>query len=320
MNTEQRYLLISVQYNNQNDLEMIERIAQEHDCDGIEEFDLNENEIDHILGVEAFTAEGASRENIEHVENFVRKNHAGRLKIYFSSGDFENKAYRFYEKVSPLFSAEIKMENWEDWNSKWRKHFKRIDISKRLSIIPEWEKNKLADIDTPVYIYPGMGFGTGDHETTYLCLKILENFGQYFIDTKKVLDFGCGSGILGIATMKILNLRNCTFCDIDTRALDNCLQNMTLNFNSENLEKVRLISRERFACDSHYELIFANILAPVLKEEANFLISCLPPKGKIIISGLLVEQTKDVLKNYKGLRVLEELGLGGWNAILLEKS
>src|SRR5690606_13881372 len=91
-------------------------------------------------------------------------------------------------------------------------------------VVPSWEKG--GDETGNLYIYPGMGFGTGGHETTFLCLKL---YKKYVIETKLCLDFGCGSGILGLATF-LFNKNNAVdLFDIDESALENSKQNIELN-------------------------------------------------------------------------------------------
>ena len=145
-----------------------------------------------------------------------------------------------------VFKTEVKP--WEDWNSEWRKSFETIDISPRLRVVPEWERDNWSNNEEALFIYPGMGFGTGNHETTFLCLQFLDEIvfkRKEIFDT--CLDFGCGSGILGIAALKLTKKLSVDFCDLEVEALENCKNNLEINFPNRDLDGSRLVSRERFS-------------------------------------------------------------------------
>ncbi len=162
-----------------------------------------------------------------------------------------------------------------------------------------------------------MGFGTGEHDTTYLCLKLLDNIAEQLTDGGECLDFGCGSGILGIGAMKLKNMF-VEYVDIDTAALDNCVQNLELNFYENELNGQRLVIRDRFI-PKKYELVFANILQHVLISEKPVLLESLKENSFLILSGILNEQVENILENYSELSVVDVISRGDWSAILLRK-
>lgn len=288
---------------------------EEYNCQGVEEFNLNESAVDEILGKEALLGAEVNEYIINKIEKSVDRGKGTTVKYNFL--DEQNaigfKNYLESLKKPPL--CQLKRNPYEDWNLEWKKHYKAINISSRLKIVPEWEKDK--DAEGKVFINPGMGFGTGSHETTYLCLKFLDELSD---PPKKCLDFGCGSGILGISAIKLFN-STVDFVDVSKEALTNCYENLVLNFKEDALEGSSIIIRERFLPKKDYDLIFANILEVILLSERDSILNCLKPKGKLIISGLLNEQRDNFLKKFNesdSLELLEIKTQGDWCAILME--
>ena len=168
-----------------------------------------------------------------------------------------------------------------------------------------------------------MGFGTGEHETTYLCLKAFEDLrkDQQTSNFSHLLDFGCGSGILGVAALRKMPGVYCEFCDVDTNALDNCLQNLLLNFTKDELQAQRLVSREKFDPSERpegFDLVFANILESVLLAEKETISSSLAEGGHLIVSGVLTEQIENIVHHYSNLRHLDTYKKGDWACLVFE--
>lgn len=284
-------------------------------CQGVEEFNLNEAAVDEILGKEALLGAEVNEYIINKIEKSVSSGKLLTINYLFLEEE-DAKAFQGYlESLKNKPICNLKRKIYEDWNLEWKKHYKRIDISPRLKIVPEWEGK--GNLEGEILINPGMGFGTGSHETTYLCLKFLD---ELLIPPKKCLDLGCGSGILGIAAIKLFNSK-VDFVDVSKEALANCYENLILNFKEESLEGSSVILRDRFFSKKEYDLIFANILEVILLSEKDFILSCLIPKGKLILSGLLNEQRDDFLIKFNSagnLKILETKSQGDWCAILLE--
>jgi len=159
-----------------------------------------------------------------------------------------------------------------------------------------------------------MGFGTGDHATTFLCLRHMEDLIQAGSTFKSCLDFGCGSGILGIAAIKRSGAE-VDFCDIDKNALNNCLQNLLLNFKERDLSGSGLISRDKFEKEKKYELVFANILEGILIQEKDIILGSLAQTGSLIISGILNNQVDSIINTYSELNVIKIYNKGEWSSI-----
>lgn len=325
MKNDQKFASVILHINNEDEMRLAEDAVNEFDADGIEEFSLDEQTVDNIIGEDSFTSSGLDEKSFNEIMTFIKEERrpAGQLiKVYFCKNDFLKRAEAYQAWLERKGKkAEKIISDWDDWNKNWRQYYAPIKVDDDLMIVPEWEKEKFQkDHDKNIYIYPGMGFGTGDHETTYLCLKL---FNKYRKDKKykKILDFGCGSGILAISAIKMDAQTECDFCDIDTRALDNSVQNLHLNFNDSgiDLSKHRLVSRERFDFKKKYDLVFANILKPVLLEEYHNLNEVLLSGSHIIISGILNEQVQDILSCYQDFIVVEEISKNAWSALLLEK-
>ena len=124
--------------------------------------------------------------------------------------------------VLPLTVTVEKVAN-EDWTEDWKKFYKIIEVGE-LKVVPIWKKDEVSE-GKLVYINPGSAFGTGEHESTRLCLTLMNSIS---IDGLRVVDTGCGSGILGIAALR-LGASFCLFRDIDASALSNLRENLSLN-------------------------------------------------------------------------------------------
>ena len=154
------------------------------------------------------------------------------------------------------------LEN-QDWRDSYKKYFTHAKIDDDLVILPDWNANndEFKTFSKKILINPGMGFGTGEHETTRLCLKFLNKMAV----TRYRFDLGCGSGVLGNFCELYLAAR-VDYVDVDNDALDNCIQNIELNkLTSRNNVK----NRSEFKPQSSYDLVIANILKPVLEEESR---------------------------------------------------
>lgn len=300
---------------------LINEAMYHYGSDGVNEYQIDEAQIDQILGMEAFTSAGPSEEVISKFEELEFRE---KISFYFFSDHFENKAILFEQYLEQHHLKFIKRrDDWKNWNESWKVNFKPIVIASDLTILPEWYKGQVQALeDQCVFIHPGMGFGTGGHETTRLCLELFMDLEQKSHITK-ILDFGCGSGILGISALAKLDQNQVVvdFCDIDKDALDNCLYNLTLNFSDRNLEGSTLVSREKFLPEGkNYDLVFANILEHVLKDELNVFTEVLKKGNLLIISGLLVDQVEDVVEFYKNsFKSLKKSTRGDWSAVLLER-
>ncbi|MAM87152.1 MAG: 50S ribosomal protein L11 methyltransferase [unclassified Hahellaceae] len=187
----------------------------------------------------------------------------------------------------------------EVWERSWMSHFKAMPFGKRLWVVPSWDTTSREDA-IELRLDPGLAFGTGTHPTTAMCLSFLDTFftAEQYSDFRArpptVIDFGCGSGILGIAAL-LLGAASALAVDIDPQALIATRENARLNAVDERLHCVdipELAGREA-------DLVVANILAGPLIELASKLAGMVRPGGHLVLSGVLADQAGKVQQAYR---------------------
>ncbi len=199
------------------------------------------------------------------------------------------------------------------WREQWKEHFKPIKIGK-IVIVPEWIDYKKQDDEIVVLLDSNMAFGTGEHETTSMCVGFLE---KYVSKSDVVLDVGCGSGILGICASK-LGAKEVIMTDIDECAIVATNHNMTLNgITNGNVFLKNLLDDNTVKGN----VIVCNIMAEVLIFFAPHIANNLLESGVIILSGILVERLEAVKQAYlsAGFEFLEEKIKGEWSALVMKK-
>jgi ribosomal protein L11 methyltransferase len=192
----------------------------------------------------------------------------------------------------------------ENWNENWKEYFKPQEIG-RFCVHPPWED--CSDALLPLVISPKMAFGTGTHETTRLMLEYLS---ENIIDGKRILDAGCGSGILSIAARK-LGAAEVTAFDIDPLALENSRENISLN----RVENIFLIQGDiNLVSEKDFDLLLANINAEILLKTAEKFADKVKFGGKIILSGLLLSDREKIIAAYKSYRMVhwDSREMGEW--------
>ena len=154
-----------------------------------------------------------------------------------------------------------------DWAHSWQKYYKPMPVGEKLYIVPEWEReNPVPEGKVPLYLNPGLTFGTGSHSSTQLCLMGLE---EYTVPGKPVLDLGCGSGILSIASLA-LGASHAAAVDIDPKAVDVAYENAALNGIGKDRYRVlagNVLDDADLVADlakEKYALVLANIVADVI--------------------------------------------------------
>lgn len=196
---------------------------------------------------------------------------------------------------SPLFSDEItyKIEQLEDkdWEREWMDNFHPMKFGQKLWICPSWR-----EVPDPnavnVMLDPGLAFGTGTHPTTSLCLQWLDSLD---LNDKTVIDYGCGSGILAIAALK-LGAKSVIGVDIDPQALQASRDNAERNHVSEQLS---LFLAKDLPANLEADIVVANILAGPLKELEPNIEILVKPNGLVGLSGILATQADSVYQAYQ---------------------
>lgn len=201
----------------------------------------------------------------------------------------------------------------DKWREDWKKYFKPIHLGK-IVIVPGWIEYQKKEDEIVVIMDSNMAFGTGEHETTSMCVEFL---GKYIKGEETVLDVGCGSGILGICASK-LGAKEVIMTDIDECAIVASEHNMTVN----NIKNGTVLLKNLLDDNSvKGEVIVCNIMAEVLIAFAPYIGNNLKEKGVIILSGILVDRMDKVISAYEnnGFTLLEKNIKGEWSALVFTK-
>lgn len=199
-----------------------------------------------------------------------------------------------------------------EWKDNWKEYFKPSKITDRIVVKPTWEQyEKQSEDELIIEIDPGMAFGTGTHETTTLCVKLLEKYTEA---SDAVLDVGCGSGILSIAA-GLLGIKNILGIDIDPIAVEVSKENVELN----KLDHVITIQYGDLTkgIDFKADVVVANLMADLVMMLSEDVAKHLKGKGMFISSGILIEKQTLVSEAIKknGFEIIEVLEQGEWCAI-----
>lgn len=217
----------------------------------------------------------------------------------------------------PIGSGKIEtsMTAEEDWMNAWKKYYQPFHLGHHIYVVPSWIEPEPQEDDIVLHIDPGMAFGTGTHETTSMCMAMLEEAVQ---SGDTVLDIGCGSGILGIVAAKV-GAKKVICSDLDPNAVLVAKENVQKNHVEDvtSVFKGDLTDVPAFQ-DLHADLIVANIIADVIIDLAPKAKGLLKNGGLFITSGIIRERAADV-KNALvevGYVILKEENKGSWTAFL----
>ena len=218
-----------------------------------------------------------------------------------------------------LQEPELSSVSAEDWSTSWKANFKPLRVGHRLLIVPSWEEVQPGPEDIVLHLDPGMAFGTGGHETTRLCLELLEQImnDMPLLLSPSVLDLGTGSGILAMAAVQLGAGRVCAV-DIDPLAVEVARENLAAN-GLEELVECSTTPLESIT--ESFDVILANILAEELVRLAPCLAERLVPGGSLVLSGILAEKEKLVRSGFapQPLTYLATLQAGEWVALHYRK-
>lgn len=240
-------------------------------------------------------------ENEEDFKDFLEQNHqywdyvddelenqfagVSRIKCYLTDDEDGLAVLRrinaAYDDVTTSYVED------SDWENNWREYYKPIEVGEKLVVVPEWEEAP-QDGRLPLRLDPGLIFGTGSHATTRMCLAALEKFSKPGV---RVLDLGCGSGILGIGAL-ILGCDSCLGVDIDPKAPDVVMSNAALN--GIGADKMTAWAGDIIADSSlrariggRYQLVLANIVADVIIPLSAVVRQFMAPGAVFICSGII---------------------------------
>ncbi len=218
-----------------------------------------------------------------------------------------------HPEYAPLLMTMDGIED-ADWENNWKAFYKPMEIGERLIVIPDWEE---ADPHGRVALRmnPGLTFGTGSHATTRLCLQALEKLVH---PGMKVLDLGCGSGILSIAAL-LLGADSAFACDIDEKAVDVAYENAALNGVGREKYTVRAgdvtsDQRLRKEMGGSWDIVVANIVSDVIIALAPTVGELLAENGVFICSGIIDDRAEEVKGKLEeaGFAILESRSSEGW--------
>lgn len=209
-------------------------------------------------------------------------------------------------------SVSAKVEDDVLWRDKWKEYFKPTKLSNNIVVKPTWREYEPNEEDIVIEIDPGMAFGTGTHETTMLCIKMIE---KYMSDGYKVLDVGSGSGILSIAAAK-LGASDVLGIDIDEDAVRVSNENYELNKVSDRAKAI--VGDLTAGVDYKANIVVANLLADIVMRLSKDAKRHLGEKGIFITSGILTEKSEAVEKCMIecGFEIVEKAILGEWCSIV----
>lgn len=203
----------------------------------------------------------------------------------------------------------------EDWAENWKQYYHPFIVGRNLAVTPCWE-----DFEAPgrivVRMEPGAAFGSGQHETTLMCLTLLD---KVISDGDSVLDIGCGTGILGICAV-CMGASEALLIDRDEIAVSAARHNAALN----RVEDLVIVKKGDLAdcVDGQYDIVFANIVADAVIALLPDMHRLLTENGCLIASGIIADREDDVIRaaNAQGLSVDTHLRQGEWIALLLVRS
>jgi ribosomal protein L11 methyltransferase len=221
--------------------------------------------------------------------------------------------------IRPIGELRTRLVHEADWADAWKAHFPVLRIGRRLVIRPTWRRHRRAADDVVLALDPGMAFGTGLHPTTRLCLAALERLaddGQ--LAGGRVLDVGCGSGILAIAALK-LGAATALGIDTDPIAVDATRANARRNGLARRLHAVE---GSLPVGDPPSDVVLANLIAGVLVPLAPSLCDAVRAGGTIVASGIFVDREREVVKAFarSDLAVTTRIAEGDWVALVARRS
>ncbi|MDY5594584.1 MAG: 50S ribosomal protein L11 methyltransferase [Oscillospiraceae bacterium] len=243
-----------------------------------------------------------------------------RVKFYLSDDD-EGRA--LLETIRTGIGREITTAYVQDsdWENNWRQYYQPIEIGEKLVVVPEWLETP-DDGRIPLRLDPGLIFGTGSHATTRMCLAALEHCAA---PGKRVLDLGCGSGILGIGAL-LLGCDSVAGCDIDPKAPEVAEANAALN--GLHADRFRVCAGDvladapmRASLGAGYDLVLANIVSDVIIPLSGIVGEFLAPDGVFLCSGIIEGRQDEVAAALRrnGFAILEHFNEEEWHCYVAKQ-
>ena len=264
-------------------------------------------------------AEEIAHINLIDEELIAKDRTVSVIHIYISECDNAAEALEFLKERLTAAGIEYKAGsdgvNDSDWNENWKKYFHATEIGKRLTIVPSWEEYDNRENRVLLHIDPGAAFGTGTHATTSLCLELLQD---YIKDGSAMLDIGCGSGILAIASV-LLGAESAVGVDIDAQSVKTARENAEINGVSDRTEFIVGDLAEKVS--GRFPVVCANIVADVVIRLLDGAEKYIADGGVLIVSGIIDIRENDVLEAAKkhGYEISQKRYRDNWCAFALRR-
>ncbi|MEA3327017.1 MAG: 50S ribosomal protein L11 methyltransferase [Chloroflexota bacterium] len=225
--------------------------------------------------------------------------------------------------ITPVPKPHYKPIQDQNWMKAWKQHYLPIPVGQKILILPAWNTPDEGEKRIVIHINPAMAFGTGTHPSTQLCLRLLE---RHIKKGEKIIDVGCGSGILSIAALK-LGAAHAVAVDTNSRAVRATLENAAINHLTTGaletgIGSVKEILSGQFAV-TDAPLVMVNILAKVIIHLFDHgLVNLVREGGMLLLSGILKDQLDEVLHSARvsGFSLVEQLSDGDWVSLAMQKS
>ena len=266
-----------------------------------------------------------NRQYWDYVDEDLARRMKGASRVKFYVPDNQEGQEQLRRTLTGLeeYEPQIVSLREEDWATSWQKYYRPIQVGKRVYIVPDWMRGEPAPQGrTPLYLNPGLTFGTGAHPTTQLCLELLEDVLR---PGDRVLDLGCGSGILAIAALD-LGASRAVGVDIDPKAADVAFENAALNGIGDDRLSVYagdVLADGKLAArlgPGQNRVVLANIVADVIIPLSAKAGEFMTGDGVFLTSGI-IEGRQDEVKaalEQNGFAVTRHLERGGWHAFQAE--
>lgn len=267
-------------------------------------------------------AQGVFQETLEppFPEDFPEAQACETIKAYFPQDVRSEKRIAAIQKYlkslteifsdfpAPVLKTEIISD--PDWGEQWKKYFKPLRVSSNIIVKPTWERYTPSSRDIVIEIDPGMAFGTGQHASTRMCIEALEDIimKDRSVQDWRVLDVGCGTGILGITAAR-LGAKDVICLDIDKKATEIARENAAINLVSDRLH---IVSKDAAAITETRNLIIANLTSKLLLKLRHHLTQLLEPEGYMIISGIIEQDAQEIEENFSAAPLIQ-------NRVITEK-
>lgn len=292
---------ITVTVNNK-DVDQVSDIANEVVPYGIyiEDYTNLEQDVEEIAHIDLIDEELLAKDRTQ-----------AKVHMYISCEDNPLEAVSKISEMLKEANIDFQVDsldcNDEDWLNNWKQYFQPSPVGEKLLIRPTWRKNYDPEGRIVINLDPGLAFGTGTHETTRLCLEVLEKIVK---EDTTVLDVGCGSGILGIASL-LLGGKSAVGVDIDPMAVKTARENAVLNNVEDRFTAIEGNFTEKVS--GKFDIVVANIVADAIIFLSQGVKTFMKKDSTYIMSGIIDTRVGEVIEEVsKNFEITQKLFLNGW--------